>query len=883
MNLCRGLYKKTELQIERNHMKLINLRLEHKKNPIGIDNRNPYFEWNISENEKCWNQSAYQILVSDNLKELEDNNARIWDSKKQCSTKMTDIIYRGLKLESDTRYYWKVRVWDQYDNNSMYSEAAFFETGLMSKEDWKGRWIGEEEDFINHIFRKPFQLKKEIQRASVHICGLGHYELFLNGQRVGDSVLAPGWTNYHKSCLYNTYDVTDVVKSGKNCFGLYLGDGMYNVKKKRYVYFERTFGNMKFLFQLHVVYQDGSTEDIVSDEGVHMSESPLTYSGIYGGEDYDGRLEQSGFSTEGFKEGDNWKAARIAEPPKGELNAEFTPPMKVMERYKPVEVIKSDSQTYLYDLGKNFSGWVSIRIKTDGECSGKQIIMRPAEILTEDKKPDQRVTGDGYCWNYICNEKEKQSYRPKFTYYGFRYVQVEGAVPIEFAGDHETKPIIESLVGEFIYPDVKKRGKFECSNDLFNQIHQIIDQAVLSNMKSVFTDCPHREKLGWLEETHLIGPSIMCGYDVRSLYQKIEKDMAEAQHENGLVPDICPEYVKGFEKWHYGYLDSPEWGSACIINPWYLYKKYGDTKVFTKYYEVMRRYLDHLTDMTHHHILHHGLGDWLDIGINTPHSQNTPVPVIATSIYYYDIIIMKKIAHILGKAQEEDYFIKLLEEVKKEYNAQFFDGQTYRYATGSQAAQAMSLATGLVDQGNEVNVLEYLVKDIEGRNYATTAGDVGHPFVMTALTMYGRSDIIEKMTNITDAPGYGYQVKCGATTLTEEWDGPDPNRTHGSQNHFMLGSIEEWFYCGLAGLPGVRGEEEFDQLVIKPYFSKEINHVKASVEHPYGIVSVEWTRKSSKIQVVAEVPPNTKGIFISEIDGSRREFFGRETFIIDSK
>lgn len=862
-------------------------KVQYRKNPIGLDITKPHFEWNIQLNAavdgKKWFQTAYQILVSDNEKSLENDDGNIWDSGKQKGSEMTQIIYAGAPLLSCTRYYWKVRVWDQNDKISAYSSISYFETAFLSGREWSGKWIGEQKDFVSHIFRKPFHLKEGIKEARVYICGLGHYELLVNGKKAGDSVLSPGWTDYQKSCLYNTYDVTKQVQKGWNCIGLFLGDGMFHVRKKRYVYFERTYGNMKFLLQLQVTYQDGSKTIIVSDKEFHMAQSPITYSGIYGGEDYDARLEQEGFARPEFTEDDSWQQAAVVEAPKGKLRAERTNPLKVMESLEPVRVWETSVGVYMYDMGKNFSGWVSLKLRTNENIAGSCITLVPAEILASDGSPDQRVTGEGYCWKYICNEKESQYYRPKFTYYGFRYVQVSGAVPAAFAADgsQSDQPVIEEITGEFIYPDIEITGSFECSNILFNKIHQIINQAVRSNMKSILTDCPHREKLGWLEQTHLIGPSMMCGYDIRSLYEKIEQDMEEAQHEDGLIPDICPEYVTGFEKWHYGYLDSPEWGSACIINPWYLYKRYADRSILDRFYRVMQDYLSHLTRMTHHHVLHHGLGDWLDIGPNTPHSQNTPVPVVATAIYYYDVTIMAAVSTLLGKEKEAEYYRLLGREVKKEYNLQFYDKATCRYATGSQTAQALSLAVGLAEPEDEAGILDYLIQDIEKRNYATTAGDIGHPFVMTALTSYGRSDIIEKMTNVTDAPGYGYQVRCGATTLTEEWDGPDPQRPHGSQNHLMLGSVEEWFYCGLAGLPGVRSRNVLKELVISPYFSPEINNVRSSIGHPYGKVYSSWTRDQGKIWVEVEVPPNTKGVFKPKPTSDGYVFYGKETFIIE--
>lgn len=845
-------------------MKITNMKVEYCHNPLGIDVKRPTFSWNIETQERNWQQEGYRIIVADNEASLAENIGNMWDSGKVCSDVMVNVTYDGKPLESATKYFWKVCVWHD-GQESEFSSRATFETAFLDADCWKGKWIGETTSDEHHMYRKTFETKGRVVGARAYICGLGHYELSINGKKVSDYVLQPGWTNYEKSCQYNVYDVTDLIQEGGNGLGILLGDGMFHVpgKKGRYAYFPRSYGYSKFLFQIELTYEDGTTDTIVSDESVTCAESPVGYSCIYGGEEYYASKEQKGFDTYHFVEDDTWNPAPVVEAPKGTLMAQKNLPLKVMEKMEPVSVTEVKPGVYMYDLGKNFSGWVRIRVKTDGRFDGCRIKMKPGEILKEDGTPNQKATGKNYSWDYYMDGRPEQEYAPKFTYTGFRYVQVEGAVPAQLYKG-EDKPVLESFVGEFIYPEMELMGSFHCSNELYNQIHGIITQAMLSNMKSILTDCPHREKLGWLEQSHLIGPAVMYNYDVHNLYEKIEQDMAEAQHDSGLVPDICPEYITEFAQWHYGFLDSPEWGSACIINPWYVYKKYGDKAIFTRYYDTMKKYMDYLTSMTHHHALHHGLGDWLDIGPFVPHSQNTPVPVVATSIYYYDLGIMKQVAGLLGKTEDEQQYGALMEEVKKEYNLQFFDNQGNRYGSGSQAAQAMSLITGLVEADREDKVLDVLVKDIQLRGYATTAGDVGHPFVTAALTKYNRSDIMNEMMKITDKPGYGYQVVNGATTLTEEWDGPLPENPHGSQNHFMLGSGEEWFYAGLAGIQGMRHDVNFDQVVIRPFIADNVDEVDTWHMHPYGKIAVRW-KKTDDTHVVIRIslPANTTGTFIS--------------------
>ncbi len=847
------------------NMNIVRTKAEYLSNPIGLDEEKPVFGWNAETEEKNWKQSAYRILVSRDKAKLDEGTGDMWDSGQVFSDAMVNVEYCGKKLESATRYYWTVFVW--HGEDCVRSDVNFFETGFLDESRWTGKWLGETENETHHMYRRAFVLEKQVEKARVYLCGLGQYELSMNGKKVSDAVLQPGWTNYDKSCLYNVYDVTDMLLQGGNAVGILLGDGMFHIPghKGRYAYFPRSYGFSRFLFQLELEYTDGTKENICSDERFSRAGSPVRYSCIYGGEEYVAGAMQSGFDTFDFSENDTWEPAVCVEAPKGKLRAQKHLPLKVMETLEPVSVKEVKPGFYLYDFGKNFSGWVRIKVRTDGTANDKRIKMKPGEILKQDGTPDQKVTGKNYSWDYYMDGQQVQEYAPKFTYTGFRYVQVEGAVPAQFADKAQGMPVIESFVGEFIYPDMEPMGEFSCSNTLYNQIHGIITQAMLSNMKSILTDCPHREKLGWMEQSHLIGPAIMYNYDVHNLYEKIEKDMEEAQHEDGLVPDICPEYITEFAKWHYGFLDSPEWGSACVINPWYVYKKYGDAALFTRQYETMKRYVDYLTSKTHHHMLHHGLGDWLDIGPFVPYSQNTPVPVIATCIYYYDLSIMKQVAELLGKTEDAAEFGKQMEQVKEEYNLQFFDDQGSRYANGSQAAQAMSLMAGLVPEEREEDALGVLVKDIELRGYATTAGDVGHPFVTAALTRYGRSDIMNAMMKITDKPGYGYQVACGATTLAEEWDGPDPARPHGSQNHFMLGSGDEWFYSGLAGIQGIRCDLEFHEQRICPYIADNVEEVRAWTMHPYGKTKVHWKKEkdTDTVKISVTLPPNTVGTFVS--------------------
>ena len=831
-------------------MQIMDLRTENQTEPIQIDCASPRFSWRVDTDEKNWYQKNYRILVWETATNRPERC--VWDSGVVTSRAMNQIFYQGELLKSDSRYRWCVEVTKEGSEECVVSKNAFFETAFFSDQDWQAKWITEPQDSY-HLYRTTFHADAAIANAKLYICGLGHQECVINGESVTDAVLEAGWTDYRKTCLYCAYDVTALVKMSENAICVKLGDGMYHVPGGRYVYFPRSYGERKLKAVLRVTYADGHTERIATGEDWQIGKSPIAFCCIYGGEDYDGRIDWKAYGKSGVDVSD-WTPAIVCEAPKATLHARQTPPLMIMQRYAPVSVTKKEDGSYLYDFGTNFSGWVRLFVETDKKSSGKKVVLTPAEILTKDKEPDQRVTGQGYAWMYICNEKSKQQFAPDFTYTGFRYVKAVVPEGVK----------ITALTGEFLYPKLEETGSFSCSNELFNKIHKMIRQAMLSNTKSYFTDCPHREKLGWLEQTHLIGPAMMCNWDLELFYEKIEQDMADSQHPDGLVPDICPEYVTGFDKWHTGFVDSPEWGSACVIGPWLLAAKYGNFSAMERWYEPMKRYVDYLTKKTTHGILHHGLGDWLDIGPCTPYSQNTPIPITATCIYYMDLTIMEEAARRLKKKADANEFARQRAYVYEEYNCQFLDDQTGRYANGSQACQAMSLMAGLVPEKYEKKVISQLRDEVVKRDYAITAGDVGHPYLVAALMKYGMNDVLNKMTNITDHPGYGYQVENGATTLTEEWDGPDPKRPHGSQNHLMLGSIEEWFFAGLGGIESIRTNSQFDQIRICPHIAEGMDSCRVQMKHPYGMIRVFWEKKEGKTCVTVTIPPNTTAVLLTE-------------------
>ncbi|MDR1438540.1 MAG: glycoside hydrolase family 78 protein [Clostridiales bacterium] len=861
-------------------MRIANMRAEGQAGCPVLDEASPVLSWNIETAGTNWKQAAYRVRVS----QRGAGERLVWDSGR-VESDLLMAKYGGAPFESDTAYAWTATVWSA-GGDAAQSDAGGFRTGLLAPADWKGAWIGETGDGESHVYRLGFSLERAVASARLFVCGLGHYEMYLNGAKVGDRVLEPGWSDYRKTAYYSAYDVTGMLQPGANAAGALLGDGMYNVVGGRYAYYPRSYGKMKLLAQLNVTYENGERACIATGPDWRMAESPYRFCCMYGGEDYDARLELPGFSCAGFREGSNWSPAVQVGAPECELKVQAIAPCKAMRSYGARRTSRAGA--LVYDFGVNFSGWP--RISLSGGRPGDTVKLFPAEVLGGDGLPDQFVTKNGFCWQVTLAGARQTAYEPKFSYYGFRYLLVEGAREAGEGGagegESEAGPFVESLAGQFVYPDVEAGGGFACSNALFSQIHAIVRQAMLSNLKSYLTDCPHREKLPWMEQAHLIGPSLMYNFELGSLFQKIMRDIADAQHEDGMVPDICPQYVEfGY---HRGYNDSPEWGSAAILIPWQLHRRYGDDGILARNYGAMRRYAGYLESQAHHHVLHHGLGDWLDVGPCPPFSQNTPVPVTATCIYHLCLLAMAGAAAILGKAGDEERYRALAGDVRREFRAQFLDRQSHRVirvANCSQAAQAMALMCGMVDEQEEELALRGLLDDIEKRGYATTAGDVGHPFVIAALIRYGCADAAARMVSQSQTPGYGYQVRHGATALCEAWDGPDPERPHGSQNHLMLGSVEEWFYAGLAGFANshadapfcagaplgapVRAGNPLNRMVLKPQFAEGCDEVDAWVLHPYGRVSLRWKREGGVARVRVRIPPGMDALFVSQADGSQ--------------
>jgi hypothetical protein len=697
------------------------------------------------------------------------------------------------------------------------------------------------------LFRRGFHAKGPVAKATLMISGLGQFEAHVNGANVTEALLTPGWSDYRKRVYYDRYDVTAMVRPGDNALGVMLGNGMYNVVKTpgRYTKFEGSMGPLKLIAMLHLQYADGSAEDVVSDAGWKTSPGPVTFTSIYGGEDYDARLEQSGWDGPGFADS-AWTAVRVVDGPGGVLQPETIEPVKPFERFAPVKVTHLKDGVTVYDLGQNFAGWPELEVR--GE-RGTTIKMVAGELLDQDGLVTQRSANANpdaqNSFTYVLRGSAPrgalvESWHPRFSYYGFRYVQVEQS------GGATTELRVS---GRFLHDAVHVDGSFTSSDELMMGIHRLIDRAIYSNMVSVLTDCPTREKLGWLEQTHLAAASMMYDYGLQKLYSKIADDIEDAQQPTGFVPDIAPEYPV----FSGGFRDSPEWGSAVVLSAWAAYQFYGDVAPLREHYGSMQRYAAYLQSKTQGGLLLYGLGDWYDIGPGAPgRSKLTSNGVTATATFYELLVEMQTIAKLLRKEDDAAKYAAQAAALKQAFNARYFHADTDQYDTGSQTANAMPLAVGLVPEEARAAVLANLVADIRKHDNHVTAGDVGFHYVVRALTDGRRSDVLYDMLSRTDKPSYGDQLAHGATALTEAWDA-DPRS---SQNHFMLGHAEEWFYRGLAGIDFDLSRAEGQQIVIQPSVVGTMQNAGARFDSMLGRIVSSWSREGDQVSLEMAVPVN---------------------------
>lgn len=824
------------------------LRCEYAVSPLGVDVPQPRLYWTLNSSDRGVRQTAYQVLVASTLEKLAADDGDLWDSGKVASDDSVHIRYVGKKLAPTQQVFWKVKVWDGGDKASPWSEPTTWTMGLPEESDWKAKWIVSPYQTEALLLRKEFPVKPGLKRAILHVCGLGQYELAINGEKASDNLLAPGWSKYNRTCLYETFDITGRLQEGDNAIGLMLGDGMYHSERRnRFSKFQGSYGPQRARGQLELEYEDGSKEIVITDESWRLDPGPVVYNDIFGGEDYDARELPTGWDEPGFDDSE-WPHVVELVRPSGIMRniTHSAPPLGEIEARAPVATKKLSESQDVVDFGQNAS--YMPRITVSGPA-GSIVRLTHAEVVRDDGSINRDTCGGNRgpaYWQYTKSTDGPETWFPQFFYAGCRYLQVD-KLPAEEGG---ALPQVDKLEGVIVHSVAEPLGSFSCSNELLNRTRELVRWAQRSNMVSVLTDCPHREKLGWLEQYHLNGPAIRYEFDVNRIFNKGMRDMADSQTADGLIPNIAPE----FTVFDGTFRAASEWGCAFIFVPWQQYLFTGDTELMRQYYKEMQRYMKYLSSKADGHILSEGLGDWYDLkGDEKPGpAKLTLPPVTATAFYFADAQLMSQIATLIGKDEDAREYAALADEIRQAWLKKFRNDDG-TYASNSQCANAIALVMELARSEDRETALAALVKDVRDRGNAMTAGDVGFRYLLQALSQAGRSDVIYDMINQDENPGYGYQLKKGATSLTEAWDA----NHHASHNHFMLGHITEWFYKDLVGIDSDPNAPGFKNIIIRPTPVGDLEWAEAEYHSIRGPIAVRWDRADATFKLAVTIPANT--------------------------
>ncbi len=804
--------------------KVTDLTCEMNVNPIGLDVPAPALSWQI-ESDKPFFQTAYRIKV-----ELADKTV-MWDSGRVESPCSTQVKYAGEQLQSRQKINWKVQVWNEAGKSNT-SDTATWEMGLLELTDWQGYWIGAPNQVLNNwrveskpapYFRKSF-IHGAGGEARVYICGLGYYELYINRKKVGDHVLDPVVTIYDKRVRYLTYDVTDMLKQGENELEVVLGNGWYNCQTEETWHFDKASWRdfPKLLLQLEV---DGKVE-VVSDTSWLVSEGPIRFDALRNGETYDARVGRT----------DALNAA-ICNEPGGTMQAQNMPPCKVNRTLPYIDSWDLPNGDVVFDIGQSMTGW--IRVTVTGPA-GSELVFKYAEKLTDEKELDQEnidrfiFAGDCQTDRYILNGEGQEVWEPRFTYHGFRYVQV---------GCLSEGVKIEALEGRFVCTTFTRIGVISSSSEVLNRLQRCTEWSYLGNFTGIPTDCPHREKNGWTGDAQLAAETGLFNSDAATAYRQWIDSIADAQRPSGQLPGIVPS-----SGWGYNWGSGPAWDSVFILIPWYIYVYTGDTSAIEKHYEGMRRYVDYCSRMATDNLVSFGLGDWC----HWDRERIVPVEITSTGYYYIDTVILAKFAELTGRTDDCQKYTALAAEIKKSFNAKYYKGDGL-YHEGGQTTLGCALYQGLVEDSEKAKVAQKLNDAVIDFDYKVDFGILGAKYVPRALADNGYVETAYKILTQPEYPGWAYWIKKGATTLWESWGGEG-----GSLNHIMFGDISAWMYQYLAGIVPNPDAPGFAELTIKPYFPADLDHFAAEYSAPRGLIKSSWLRTESGVLVKVTIPHNTR-------------------------
>ncbi|MBI5706110.1 MAG: family 78 glycoside hydrolase catalytic domain [Armatimonadetes bacterium] len=798
------------------------------------------------------------------IERLVKDDGNLWDSGNVSSSQQNNIPYQGLALKSGQTCYWKVRVRDNAGQWSSWSPVARWEMGLLSPGDWKALWLDDgkpvpasDADFYKEdhapLFRKEFSASRKIRRARLSIAGLGYYEASLNGKRVGDHVLDPGWTAFSERVLYDTYDVTKMLVRGRNCIGVTLGNGWFNPLPMR-MWGSRnlrdalTTGRPRFIAQLRLEYVGGGSDTIVSDTSWKVGEGAIRRNNVYLGEVVDARLDPALWGHVGFDDA-KWRAPSVAAKKLGRLSSPTHPPIRETRRWSAVSVKEPKPGIYVYDMGENFAGWVSLKLNVP---AGTQVQLRYGELLYADgtlnpmtgvagqikglkRGSQESVGGPGappVAWQadtYIARGG-RETYQPRFTFHGFRYVEVSG-VP---------KPLpLEAVVASRLNSDLETAGSFECSDPMLNRIQAMCRRTFLSNVFSVQSDCPHREKFGYGGDIVATSEAMIMNFDMAGFYQKAVRDWSDSALKDGMFTDTAP--FVGIQ--YCGVV----WAMAHPLLIDQLFRYYGDSSISEEQYDAAKKWLALVEERYPNGIVTDGLSDHEGLA-------PAPAPDMVTPMTFHTANLLRRMADRLGRKADAAHFADLAGKIQSAYVAKFVNAETGKIGPGTQASQSVALYSGIVPEVIRPQAFAFLVKDIEAHAGHLTTGIIGTKAMLDVLSRNGRADLAYAIVSKKDFPSWGWMLENGATTLWEHWELSDNTFSH---NHPMFGSVSQWFMQWLGGIQPGPESRGFDRVSISPRTPEGLKWVKSSYRSIRGKVVSNWAREGSGITFEIEIPANT--------------------------
>jgi alpha-L-rhamnosidase len=778
------------------------LRVEYLANPLGVDTPSPRFSWVPREAERGARPTAYQIVVT-------GSDGTVWDSGKIPSEETGQIAYAGKALESGKSYAWRVRWWDQADRISPYANAHF-DTGLFSSSDWSAKWIRG----ANQL-RKEFTLASKPVRARAYVAGVGYYELRINGRKVGDRLLDSPYTAYDKRILYSTYDVTDMLNAGANAAGVMLGLGW--------------FGSRAAIVQIEVEFAGGKRANVASDSTWKAAQGPILADNIYDGEIYDARRETTGWDRAGFDDS-RWEPVSLNDPPKGVLSSEMMPPIRAVGEIMPVKMTSPKPGMWVFDFGQNFSGWTRLKVRGP---EGATVKMHHAELLYDDGTINvENLRAARATDTYVLKGDGEEIYEPRFTYHGFRYVELTG-----FPGT----PQPDTLLARVVHSDVAPVGGFSSSKVILNKIQHNIVWGITSNLESIPTDCNQRdERMGWMADAHLYSEAAMLNFDMPAFYTNFLRDIRDSQDADGSVPDTVPR-----ARFAHGAAD-PAWGSAYPLIVLYMYQRYGDRRVLEENFDGIAHWTDFLNSHAKDGTLDEfKYGDWVPV-------EPTPGPLVSTFYLYWSADITARAAEVLGKTADAERYRALADQVKAAFQARFFHPETGEYGNGSQTSNILPLFLGMAPRGSPA--MGHLRNNIVySRNTHLATGILGAKYLFPLLTRTGDAGLAYDLATETSYPSWGYMVEHGATTLWELWQEKTGDSMN-SHNHPMFGSIGAWFYEALAGINFDEKQPGYKKIRIQPQVVGDLNWASGTLNTIHGTVISSWSRSGDTLRMEVSIP-----------------------------